>query len=248
MIEKSPERALFYTNAIMKNFLFIIIIATFVQTKLQAQNTGKNELGSWYEITASNRISDKFSLSGSFTNWNYELPAKNEHLLLGIVGLNYYINDNIELGIGYAIGDIDTSFKVNDIPHLKENRILEQILLKHKSNTIGFSHRFRLEQRFLKYQTENLVKHRLRYRFKTNIPLNNMFFVIVYDEIHFVLNAFDLHQNRACIELGAKLNKNINLHFGYAKHSYKAKNFNRLSLQVNLNYDFRKPKSILTQL
>ena len=43
-------------------------------------------------------------------------------------------------------------------PILKKIRILEQIVLKHKLNNIGLSHRFRLEQRFLEYATEDLLK------------------------------------------------------------------------------------------
>ncbi len=221
---------------------FYLLIALLLQTHISAQNTGKSELGSWYEITSSNRISDKLSISGSFTNWNYQLPAEKAHLLLGIVGLNYHINKNVVVGIGYANGGIDTSFEENEIPNIKENRILEQIVLKHKSNNIGLSHRFRLEQRFLEYSTEDLVKHRLRYRFKASVPINKTLFIVAYDEIHFTLNEFDFNQNRAYAGLGAKLNKNINVQLGYARHSFKTKSFNRLSLQVNLKYDFRKEK------
>ena len=224
----------------MKHCLFTTIALLFLSLNLSAQNTGEDKLGSWYEITSSNKISDKFSISGSLTNWNYELPAEKTHLLLGIVGINYNINKNVVVGIGYGRGDIDTSFEVNDIPNISENRILEQIVFKHKSNNMSLSHRFRLEQRFLEYPTEDLLKHRLRYRFKGSLPINNTLFISAYDEIHFVLNEFDFHQNRIYAGLGAKLNNNINVQLGYARHSFKTKSFNRLSLQVNLKYDFRK--------
>lgn len=227
----------------MNTTLRLLLISLLFQIQLSAQNTGESELGSWYEITASNRISDKLSLSGSFTNWNYELPAERAHLLLGIVGLNYHINQNVVIGIGYANGDIDTSYEVNEIPHIKENRILEQIVLKHKLFNLGWSHRFRIEHRFLEYPDEDLLKHRLRYRFKGEIPINNTLFISLYDEIHFNLNEFDFNQNRVYAGLGFKLNKNINFDLGYARHSFKTKSFNRLSLQVNLKYDFRKKKS-----
>ena len=231
----------FFKSNMKHRFLtaLMLLLSTF---NLSAQNTGESELGSWYEITSSNRISDKFSISGSLTNWNYKLPAERSHLLLGIIGLNYHLNKNVTVGIGYAKGDIDTSFEVNDVPNIAENRILEQISIKHKSNKIGWSHRFRLEQRFLEYPTEDLLKHRIRYRFKGSIPINKTLFISAYDEIHFNLNEFDFHQNRVYGGLGAKVNKNINVQLGYARHSFKTKSFNRLSLQVNLKYDFRKEK------
>ena len=224
----------------MKNYLITSIVCLFIAFNTYSQNTGENELGSWYEITSSNRISDKLSISGSLTSWNYEFPAEKSQLILGIVGLNYHINKNVNVGIGYARGNIDTSFEENDVPNIKENRILEQISAKHKSNNISWSHRLRLEQRFMQYPTEDLLKHRLRYRFKGSLPINKTFYISVYDEIHFNLNEFDFNQNRAYAGFAANLNKNINVHLGYARHSFKTKSFNRLSLQINLKYDFRK--------
>ena len=230
----------------MKHCFFTAIVLLVITLKLSAQNTGEDEIGSWYEITSSNRISNKLSISGSLTNWNYELPVENPQLILVTVGLNYHINKNVVVGIGYGRGDIDTSFEENDIPNLKENRILEQILMKHKSNNIGWSHRLRLEQRFLEYPTEDKLKHRVRYRFKGSLPINKTLFIAAYDEIHVVLNEFDFHQNRAYAGLGAKLNKNISAQLGYVRHSFKTKSYNRLSLQVNLKYDYRKHKKSTT--
>jgi len=226
----------------MKYYLFTTLAFILLTLNLNAQNTGESELGSWYEITSSNRISDKFSISGSLTNWNYDLPAKKSQLMLGIVGLNYHLNKNVTVGIGYAKGDIDSSFEENDVPNIKENRILEQISAKHKSNNIAWSHRLRLEQRFLEYPTEDKLKHRVRYRFKGKLPINKTLFISAYDEIHFNLNEFDFHQNRAYAGLGAELNKNINVELGYVRHSFKTKSFNRLSLQVNIKCDFREEK------
>ena len=222
----------------MKHYLFLILLTC----NLSAQNTGENKLGSWYEITSSNRISDKLSISGSLTNWNYELLADRSYLILGNVGLNYHLSKNVTVGIGYANGDIDSSFEVNDIPNIKENRILEQITASYKFNNIVWSHRLRLEQRFLEFPSEDKLKHRVRYRFKGKFPINKTFFIAAYDEIHFNFNEFDFNQNRAYAALGAKLNKNINVQLGYARHAFKTKSFNRLSLQVNLKFDFRKEK------
>ena len=211
--------------------------------QLYAQNTGENKLGSWYEVTSSNKISDRFSISGSFTNWNYELPANKAHLHLAILGLNYHVNPKLSIGLCYAYGDIDSSFEVNDTPHTKENRIIEQLIFNHKLNSIQFSQRLRLEQRFLEYPTENQLIYRTRYRFKIKIPLNNTLFISTYDEIHFNLTQFDFQQNRAFVGLGLVLNKNITTEVGYARHSFKTKSFNRLSLQLNLKCDFRQNKS-----
>ena len=223
----------------MKKNLLIIITCLFITFNSNSQDTGESTLGTWYEITLSNRISDKISISGSLTNWNYEM-LDNQQLVLGIVGVNYHINKNVSAGIGYSNGSIDPTFEDTNSPYIQEHRILEQISIKHKSNSIVWSHRFRLEQRFLEYPTEDILKHRLRYRFKGSIPINKTLFIAVYDEIHFNLNEFDFNQNRVYVGLGTYVNKNINVQAGYARHSFKTKSFNRLSLQLNLKFDFRK--------
>ncbi|MUU78393.1 DUF2490 domain-containing protein [Winogradskyella endarachnes] len=224
----------------MKIYLFLIIIFLFSLSQIKAQNTKQYQFGSWYEITASTKISDKFGFFGSLTSWNYKLPAENSHLLLAIVGVKYQLNPKTSVGLGYAYGDIDSSFEENDTPNIKEHRILEQLVFNHKLNKIKLSQRFRLEQRFLEYETENLLKHRLRYRFKGKIPINNTLFVSIYDEIHFYLNQFDFQQNRIFGGLGVSLNKNMSAEFGYARHSFKTKSYDRLSVQLNLKFNSRK--------
>lgn len=225
----------------MKNRL-VYILLLFTIIKINAQNTGGNTLGSWFEITSSNKISDKFTISGSLTNWNYEI-LDNQHLLLGIIGLNYTINKAVSVGVGYGYGSIDTTFEETSTPYLIENRILEQINVKHKVNTFSLSHRFRLEQRFIEYATAYKLKNRIRYRFKSSFPINKRVSISIYDEIHYhLMNGLDFHQNRAYAGLGVKINKNMNVQFGYARHSYKTKSFNRLSLQLHLKFDFRKAK------
>ena len=205
---------------------------------INAQDSGENTLGTWYVLTSSNRISDKISLSGSLINWNYNFYG-NQHLVLGIVGVNYHISKNVVAGIGYGKNSIDSSFEDGNL-YIHENRSLEQISIKHKTNKIAWNHRFRLEQRFLEYPTENKLIHRIRYRFKGAFPINKTLFISVYDEIHFNLNQFDFNQNRAFAGLGFKLNKNNNIILGYARHSFKTKSFHRFSFQLNLKYDLRK--------
>ncbi|MDH7914319.1 DUF2490 domain-containing protein [Winogradskyella sp. SYSU M77433] len=227
----------------MKTNLFILPFTLLFQYLIFAQNLGETTWGSWYEITSSNRITNALSLSGSYTNWNYELPRKNTHLHLGIVGINYHFNKNISAGVGYAYGDIDTSFEINNTPDILEHRILEQVVLKHKLFKLNWSHRFKLEQRFLEYPTEDILKHRLRYRLKGKQPLNKTLFLSFYDEIHFNLNEFDFQQNRAYLGLGINIDNHTNIDLGYARHSFKTKSFHRLSVQLNLKYDFRNKKS-----
>lgn len=249
MTVKSPEMgSSLCLKTIMRTKFLITLLTLYFHSSIYSQNLGESTWGSWNEITSSNRISNKFSVNGSFTNWNYETTLNKPQLILGIIGVNYHFNKKISAGFGYASGNIDTSFEVNEVPDILENRFLEQVVYKHKLFHLNWSHRFRLEQRFLEYEHEDLLIHRVRYRFKGKQPLSELFFVSFYDEIHFNLNEFVFQQNRAYLGIGLNLTEHSNIDLGYARHSFKTKSFNRISLQLNLKYDFRKPKHKLAQL
>lgn len=206
---------------------------------VHAQNTGESKLGTWLEVTASNRLSDKLNLSASYTNWDYD-GFKNYQLHLGLIGLGYRFNSKFTAGIGYGYGNIETIFENNGIPSVNEHRLFEFATFNHTYKNFSWSHRLKLEHRFLERPTEDVLIHRVRYRLKGSIPINKSLFVSVYDEIHFNLNPFDFQQNRAFGGLGYRFNNNINAIVGYARHSFKTKSFNRLSFQLNFKYDFRK--------
>lgn len=224
----------------MKNYftLTLAFILTFCMFT-NAQETGESKLGTWLEVTSSNRLSEKLNLSASYTNWDYD-GFKNYQLHLGLIGLAYKFNSKTSAGIGYGYGNIESIFENSGIPSISEHRLFEFATVKHKLFNLSWSHRFKLEHRFFKRPTGNDLIHRVRYRFKGSLPINNTFFISVYDEIHFNLNPFDFQQNRAFGGLGININKNSNAIIGYARHSFKTKSFNRLSLQLNLKFDFRK--------
>ena len=222
----------------MQRLKLLLLLATSV-CYVYAQDTGESKLGTWLEVTTSSRLSDKLNLSASYTNWDYE-GFKNYQLHLGLIGLGYRFNSKFSAGIGYGHGNIETIFENNGIPSINEHRLFEFATFNHKYNNISWSHRLKLEHRFLERPTEDVLIHRIRYRFKGSLPINKSIFVSVYDEIHFNLNPFDFQQNRAFGGIGYKFNKNINAIVGYARHSFKTKSFNRLSLQLNFKYNFRK--------
>lgn len=219
--------------------LYLLFAFSFNSMAQQIPDTGETKLGTWLEVTSANRLSQKFNLSASYTNWDYD-GFKNYQLHLGLIGISYVFNSKTSAGIGYGYGNIETIFENAGLPAIDENRIFEFVTINHNTKKVSWSHRFKLEQRFFKRPTENVLIHRVRYRIKGTLPLNKSFFISVYDEIHFNLNPFDFQQNRAFAGIGYKVYKNNNLILGYARHSFKSKSFNRLSLQLNLKFDFRK--------
>lgn len=224
----------------MKHF-YLIFFILIIPISNHAQDTGEKRLGSWVDIISTNKITDRISINGSYTSWSYEL-TDNQHLSLGLIGVYYKFKKNASAGLLIGRASIDSNYESGN-PMTIENRIAEQLSINHGHNKVKWSHRFRLEHRFFNYSDkEDVLKHRLRYRFKGKLPLNKTFYASVYNEIHFNLNEFDFNQNRIYGGIGTKLNQNLSFDIGYVRHSFKTKSFNRLTFQLNINLDFRKQK------
>ena len=103
-------------NKFLSSFISFVLVTSFIV----AQESGEKELGNWYEITTSNRISDKISISGSITNWNYEFSTNNRQLVLGLIGVNYHLSKKVRVGLMVGRAEIDTNFGDVDLPNIQE--------------------------------------------------------------------------------------------------------------------------------
>ena len=222
-----------------KKILLILLVIPFITT---AQDTGEKRLGSWYDIISVNKITDKISINGSYTNWNYTL-TENQHLSLGLIGVYYKLNNNVSVGVLYGRASIDSKYESGNTM-TKENRIAEQLSIKHGVNNIKWSHRFRLEHRFFSYaNSDDKLVHRIRYKFSGKLPITKKLYANIYDEIHFNLNEFDFNQNRIYGGFGTNINDNLSLDLGYVRHSFKTKSYHRLAFKLKISLDFRKQKT-----
>lgn len=184
---------------------------------LVANTFSQNKIGNWLFFLGNKKITEK-------VNWHHEIQYRNytftgdlEQLLLRTgVGYNLNTNHNLLLGYGFIrsenyINSSDDKMVVN------EHRIFQQYILKHQIKRLYFSHRFRLEERFI----EANFKTRFRYFISLNVPLNqtqlqsNTFYLSGYNEIflHPETNVFD--RNRAYGGIGYKFGDLIKIELGY---------------------------------
>lgn len=116
-----------------------------------------------------------------------------------------------------------------------EHRIFQQVLYKHHAGRISFSHRGRLEQRFIQvHATQNgevvnegydLYTNRFRYRFMANIPLGKKemgpktLFASMYDEVFIQWGKKIVNhkpdQNRLFAGLGYQVDKKFTITTGF---------------------------------
>ncbi len=237
--------------------------------KSEAQNTRQvsNQWHGWYMYFGTHKLSKKLNLLTEY-QWRRAEVIKDWQQSLARVALEYKFADNVATAAGYGYiitypyGDQAVKFQFN------EHRSFEQLVLTHKSvsGRFNFSHRYRLEQRWM----ENVVaatdgspqhdswiyRNRVRYMFRVNIPLNKKamekgaIFLSLYDEI-FVnfgknvnYNIFD--QNRFYGAVGYQFLKNANIQVGYMNQAIQKSDGKRLennnTVQVALTYnlDFTK--------
>lgn len=230
----------------MKRFSILFILLAF-QTSLFSQNPSEDFLGSWYTYGGNHRLTERISLT-PYAELRFYEPSSNYNLVFLSLRANYHLNSKSTLGLGYANLDIDTVFEFDQTPNVKENRIFEQYVYKHKLGKFKMQHRGRLEQRFLQFNDRNELQQRFRYRISLRYDISKTFFLVISEEpfINFQDQVF--HENRFYTGLGINLSKNSQLTIGYLKQHIRKNNLNRIQIGISIQTDSRKPKTTLTQL
>jgi hypothetical protein len=216
----------------MKRLISIPLLLSAIN--LFAQNDRVNDYNylAWLQTFNTISLNKKWSLHLEY-QWRRTDGLKYWQQSLLRMGTNYKINDHITAHIGYAW--IET-FSYGDYPianngTFPEHRIYEQVSFRQPINRFLFTHRFRIEQRWLgrikpgtdREIEEWLFVHRFRYQFRTQYPFytkgDKQFYGAAADEIFIGAgkdlgtNIFD--QNRIFLLAGFKFNKRFSLEGGY---------------------------------
>jgi hypothetical protein len=199
-----------------------------------AQNDRVNDFNNtnWMQTFNTISLDKKWSLHLEY-QWRRTDGLKNWQQSLLRIGANYKLNENITAHLGY--GFIQT-FPYGDYPianngTFPEHRIYEQINFRQPVNKFLFTHRFRIEQRWLRRKVSGIngpvndwyFLHRFRYQFRTQYPFytkgDKQFYGAAADEIfigagkNLGVNIFD--QNRLFLLAGYRFNKKFALEAGY---------------------------------
>lgn len=219
------------------SIILLLIINLSIAYKVIGQNTritDSNSIG-WYNYFGTLKLNDRFSIHTEYQWRRNNLITDWQQSLLRL-GVNYQVNSAIQLRMGY--GWIET-FAYGEFPlnafgkTFTEHRLFQVATLSNKVETIEFSHRFMVEQRWIgRYSAETLTKedeylftNRIRYLFRLQLPLKGKTigdhtpYLAAYDELFIGFgenvneNIFD--QNRASLLIGYKINSVIRIEAGY---------------------------------
>lgn len=227
-----------------------LLLALLFTISNYAQQIGDDKLGTWHMYFGTNRVSEKLSIHTEGQLRYYE-QAENFNQLLLRTGLNYHINPVAIATFGYGYISTDPTFEdfrllggdaIVEDSRIIEHRIFEQLILKNTVGQFKFEHRYRLEQRFINDSdfVGKDTQHRARYRLQVTLPLTDIFFLNVYDEIFLNLQDRVFGQNRLYAALGVNVTENLSVQAGYLKNHFPSANFDRLQIGVFFNTDLRK--------
>jgi hypothetical protein len=227
----------------MKKSLLPILLLFISIGTIQAQDNGEDDLGAWYMVFTTNRVSEKLSIHGEVQYRNYEF-ADNFNQLLLRTGLNYHISDKAMATFGYGYITTDPTFEEPaGEENTTEHRIYQQFVLRNSLGKLKFSHRYRLEQRFIDNPLSgNDTQHRARYFLRVTYPLSDKWFLTAYDEVFINLQNDFFGQNRLFGAVGYNFSKNLSTQVGYIKNDYRVDTFDRFQIGLFIKTDLRKKK------
>lgn len=232
----------------MKKTLLFAIFSLFtlmLQAQTIKQNTG------WFLFLNSTKFNEKWGL-----HFDFQLRSQRSwdgvRNVLVRPGITYYISKSSNATLGYLYTPTFLQDNVLGNGALKstltEHRIWQQYIYSHQPwKGASLSHRFRLEQRFIERQTDNLFSQRFRYFFRLVQPLqkpegafNKGLFAALQNELFFnvqhknQLNGSLFDQNRAYLAIGYRLSKAFDIEAGYLNQAVKGASANTVNNVVQL--------------
>lgn len=190
--------------------LLILLAGVLLFPKLSKAQ--ESDLGNWLIYIGNKKIDSKW-------NWHHEVQYRNynaigdlEQLLLR-TGIGYNLsegNNNLLAGYGF----IRSENYLDGMPEkaiVNEHRIYQQFVTKQKFVYASVQHRYRFEQRFI----EGDFKMRFRYFLSMSIPIDDKFYLSVYDEIFLAASSSPFDRNRLYGGLGYKATSNLRFELGY---------------------------------
>jgi hypothetical protein len=172
--------------------LLLFIFSNYSNQSAKAQNIetyGKTNV--WFLLLTHYKFNDNWSV-GNEVHMRFDDGLRDKQQLLIRPFINYTKSKKTIYTAGYTY--------INTYPYSKyplksnqaENNIWEQITLNHQSGKFSFSHRYRLEQRFISvYDTiakeynykDTKFQNRFRYRITVRYDINDKMFLNFFDEL-----------------------------------------------------------------
>lgn len=226
-------------SRLLQTFFPLLIVLACLLTEAQAQIQGNRvkdpNQNAWLMYFGDHRINQKLGIHTEAQLRRARVLSDPQQLLLR-TGINFYPTENAMLTLGYAYVD---TYPYGDYPAaaiFPEHRLYQQLQLGGSAGIFRFTHRYRLEQRWVHFPNTDAPTflHRARYMFRAVLPLqgptvdDKEFYLAAYDEIFIGFgkqmgqNFFD--QNRLFGAIGYKITPRAQIELGYLNQIVQQRN------------------------
>lgn len=217
-------------------FLLIVLFFGFSFGQVNAQEIevfGKTNV--WFLLLNHYKFNDNWSV-GNELHMRFDDGFKDKQQLLIRPFINYTKNKKEIYTLGYTYINTYPYGKYPVKSNQAEHNIWEQLTLNHQSGKFNFSHRYRLEHRFISvYDTiakeynykDTKFQNRFRYRITVRYDINDKMFLNFFDELwvgsknEVVQVAYD--RNWIYGGVGYRINPKISIQMAYL-HQHIQKN------------------------
>ncbi|HBL38326.1 MAG TPA: hypothetical protein DDZ19_04465 [Flavobacteriales bacterium] len=238
----------------MKRIQFGLLVAgmlSVLSTSAQDTRDVATHQHTWFMAFGNHRLSDTWGVHTEYQFRRTDLGQDWQQSLMRI-GLDWHRSEQHVVTAGY--GWI-RSYPYGEQPIAQlfdEHRIWQQLITKSKTGAINWTHRYRLEQRFMDRPEGSAWQHRARYfvQISWSIPNHTNWSISAYEEAFIGLRDLAmpvinlLQQNRLSAALNYRLNNGTSLQVGWLqqvlwKGDGRAENNQTLLLGVRHDLDLR---------
>jgi len=238
----------------MKRIQFGLLVAgmlSLLSTSAQETRDVATHQHTWFMAFGNHRLSDTWGVHTEYQFRRTDLGQDWQQSLMRI-GLDWHRSEQHVVTAGY--GWI-RSYPYGEQPIAQlfdEHRIWQQLITKSKTGAINWTHRYRLEQRFMDRPEGSAWQHRARYfvQISWSIPNHTNWSISAYEEAFIGLRDLAmpvinlLQQNRLSAALNYRLNNGTSLQVGWLqqvlwKGDGRAENNQTLLLGVRHDLDLR---------
>jgi hypothetical protein len=185
----------------------------------------QSDIGVWYMSFNNFELGDNWQIQSDIQHRSFNAGFDLEQLMLR-AGIGYDLSENNNnLLLGYAfirvgeLGMVDSDLE----DHFNEHRIYQQFTTKQRFNRFYFSHRYRLEERFL--NDDILVRFRyflnLRVAINNKDLIKNTFYFSTYNEIFINGQGSLFDRNRLYAAFGYQISDSFRVDMGAMAQIYQ---------------------------
>ncbi|SHG68098.1 DUF2490 domain-containing protein [Flagellimonas flava] len=211
-------------------FLFFIHISI-------GQTFDENRSGSWLEFSGVGKIGDDWSIPLAGILKHRDVFDTYDFSFIR-TGISYRTSPSTVFTPGIAFLNTNSFTDRDAISVTSQFWVYEEFSVFSNRKRHAFSHRWRLEHRWIRNDNNTEFNHRVRYRLQYKTPLHGNLYFKVCNEIFLNTRGHAFNQNRFFIGVGRTLSESIKIDLGFLKNHFRTSGYGAVRMGLYFDLDF----------